>query len=438
MDWKSLFKNHIEKCQESIEQILQTLKYDELILGAGSSQFYFEDDQAIPFRTSHHFSWACPSLGEKHLVRFRPGQKPQLYYHAPEDFWTEIKPVGNPFWKESFEIKEFTSDSEIWENLSPSAKSIYHGPEIEKAKELGFATNVETLVSRLNWARSFKTEYELQCTIEANKIAIKGHIAAKEAFLRGESEFSIYMSYLQATRTTIYNQPYEPIVALDEKGAFLHYPDKRDNVRDGKVLLIDAGAPYNNYASDITRTFAHPSCCDEFHSLLDSADKMQQEICNEVNTDASFASLHLSFHQKLAKLLLDHTLLQNCSVDEAIDKGYTKAFCPHGLGHMLGLHVHDVGGQQKDPEGNPCNQDFRFPTLRSTRKLEEGFLFTIEPGIYFIEMLLRPFRKTDANCFNWNLIEKLAPYGGIRIEDDLYISSNGVKNITRELWPAGK
>ena len=111
-----------------------------------------------------------------------------------------------------------------------------------------------------------------------------------------------------------------------------------------------------------------------------------------------------------------------------------RTLLPHGLGHFLGLQVHDVAGHQAAPEGGTKEPPARHPFLRTTRTIEEGQVFTIEPGLYFIPMLLREHRAGDtAACFDWDLVDRLTPCGGIRIEDNVLVTADGHRNLTRPL-----
>ncbi len=102
------------------------------------------------------------------------------------------------------------------------------------------------------------------------------------------------------------------------------------------------------------------------------------------------------------------------------------------MGHFLGLQVHDVGGRQKAPEGGTVPPPPQYPYLRTTRTIEENQVFTIEPGVYFIEMLLRPHREgPKKELFNWDLIPHLFQHGGVRIEDNVLVTKEGHRNLTR-------
>jgi Xaa-Pro dipeptidase len=110
-------------------------------------------------------------------------------------------------------------------------------------------------------------------------------------------------------------------------------------------------------------------------------------------------------------------------------------FFPHGLGHYLGLQTHDVAGLIADADGTPIPRPEGHPFLRLTRTLEAGNVLTIEPGLYFIEPLLRKWRENgDAGAIVWEKVEELAPYGGIRIEDNMLVTDGKPRNLTREAF----
>lgn len=435
MSLKSLFADHVRVLQSHAELILNELKLDALVIGAGAPSIYFEDDQDVPFRTNHHFRHWCPLEGPEHILVIRAGEKPLLRVYKPEDFWYEVKPLQSEFWMESFLIEIYDKVEEIWRFL-PNGMLAYHGPDTAKAKAAGLQTEVEGLLPRMNWNRVSKTAYEQQGLVDATKIAAKGHLAAERAFRQGGSELDIHFAYLQATRSREIDLPYENIIALNEKGAYLHYADKRDDVHNGKVLLIDAGASVRGYASDITRTYATEDAPEEFRALLDEMTKVQQEICASIKLHVRMNDLHLETHERIAQLLVNHKILLGIDRDAVMAAGLTQPFFPHGLGHMLGIFVHDVAGRQVTREGVIGAVDPRFPKLRTLRPLEVGTTVTIEPGLYFIKILLDPYRRGEyAKFFNWTLIERLMPCGGIRIEDNVVILEDGIRNVTREFLP---
>jgi Xaa-Pro dipeptidase len=197
-------------------------------------------------------------------------------------------------------------------------------------------------------------------------------------------------------------------------------------------LLIDAGAEFAGYASDITRTYARTA--GDFAALIARMDEMQQSLCAGVRAGVDWRDVQRRAHELTAEVLRDADFVR-CSTAEALDSGVTRVFLPHGIGHLLGLEVHDVGGLMRSPEGGEIERPQGHPYLRLTRVLESGFVVTMEPGIYFIPQLLQAARSDGrGRHINWSRVESLAHFGGIRIEDDLAVTPTGCENLTRDAF----
>ena len=221
--------------------------------------------------------------------------------------------------------------------------------------------------------------------------------------------------------------PYPTIVALNEKAGILHY-DKKRKQKNGDVLLLDAGANSNGYASDITRTYAR-NRSGLYFELLEGLERLHQTLLSKVASGVAFIELHHKAHLGIAKLLKENEIIA-VDGEPAIERGITKAFFPHGLGHMLGLQVHDVGNVSTEGIEHPLRN--LYPKLRTNASLAPMNVTTIEPGIYFIPTLLAKLKETDSESVTWEKIETLMPYGGMRIEDDVVVTENGSVNLTRE------
>jgi hypothetical protein len=221
----------------------------------------------------------------------------------------------------------------------------------------------------------------------------------------------------------------------NESGAVLHYTElSRLAPNPYRSLLIDAGAQVRGYASDITRTYA--TTRGPFQALLTDMDQLQQRLCAQVKPGMYYPDIHLQAHREIGQLLIDHGLIR-CSLDQAIDTEVTSTFFPHGIGHLLGLQVHDIGGHQQDEQGTTLPPPKAHPYLRLTRTLEPGMVVTIEPGIYFIPMLLeRAHQDHRRSSIHWDRIEALLPFGGIRIEDDVVATEHGALNLSRAAFSA--
>lgn len=433
---QQLFKDHLQARQEGLESALVQSNVDTLVISSGMPFTYFRDDMDAPFHTVPHFAHWCPLPGPHHLLIIQPGKKIRLHRYAPEDFWYEQKDIDDPFWTSFFDISEHPTIDSIFEALPSLGKVAFIGNDIAHPSTLGWAINPENLTKHLDWTRSFKSSYEIECIMEAEKLGAKGHRAAREAFFAGASELEIHHAFVKAVECSDDDLPYTSIVALNEKGSTLHYHAKRKDIRSGFVLLADIGAQFRGYASDITRTYATSKAHERFLFLLKGMEKLQLELCASLKPGMHYAEFHQSAHHKIGELLIDQQIL-SCSIEQALKDKFTTPFFPHGLGHHLGLQVHDVAGKQLNPAGKMAEQPQDHPYLRTTRTIEENHVFTVEPGLYFIPMLLKKFRNSPqfGSIFNWKLIDELTPHGGIRIEDNIFITKNGYRNLTREHLP---
>jgi Xaa-Pro dipeptidase len=161
---------------------------------------------------------------------------------------------------------------------------------------------------------------------------------------------------------------------------------------------------------------------------------MQQRMCDAIRVGTPYEALHDESHRQLGAVLRETGLVRpGASVEEVVASGVTRAFYPHGLGHSLGLQTHDVGCGLRAPRADN-------PFLRNTSDIAIGQVFTIEPGLYFIEPLLAALRASESAgaLVDWSTVGVLAPLGGVRIEDDVYVEGGGrVRNLTREVLPRG-
>src|SRR5262245_53792338 len=433
MSQSQTFGAHVRARQTRTEAALAATGFDGMVIQSGTPFTYFADDQDAPFHATPHFAHWCPLEGPQHLLSIRPGAKPVLVAVKPEDYWYEQAPLGKPFWLEAFEVHEVADVQAAWKIVSTKGRTAYLGDDAQGAQTHGIApgsVQPTSLCARLDWDRAYKTTYEVECLSAAEKLAARGHAAARAAFVEGASELDIHHAYVGAVGCVDRELPYETIIGLDEKGATLHYTGKRTK-KNGKVLLIDAGAKVNGYGSDITRTWTTDRADATFRELVAGLDKVQQELCALVKPGKPYLELHHVAHVRIADLLHAAGVIAKRG-EEAVQQGVTAPFFPHGLGHFLGIQVHDVGGRQKSPDGGTLPPPAQHPYLRTTRQIEPDQVFTIEPGIYFIEMLLRPHRSGKLKDeIRWNVVERLMPCGGIRIEDNVLVTQDGHLNLTR-------
>jgi Xaa-Pro dipeptidase len=424
----SLQTDHLRILQQRYQQALEAEGYDALLISSGAAPLRYGDDQAWHFQGFGPFlHWTGLTGWEHSWLLIRPGQTPVLWLYQPVDFWHAIPELPPEPWQASMAIHSSESPE------APALDDIVE-KDIGKLAVVGDPAclsgvkgdhNPPALLTALEETRVHKTGYEIACLARANNIALSGHRAAREAFLAGASEFEVSLAYQRATGQREVDAPYHSIIGINEHAGILHYQyyDSESPARP-RSLLIDAGVRFRGYCSDITRTTAGPSD-PRFAALIHGLDQIQQRLCNMVAPGVEYIDIHCKAHQGIAALLSASDLVTGLDDKVMITEGITRAFFPHGVGHLLGVQVHDVAGKPTPPPADA-------PFLRLTRTLEPGMVVTIEPGLYVIPSLLEPlFAGPMAKHLNQPLIAELQGCGGIRIEDNVLVTDTGFRNLTR-------
>jgi Xaa-Pro dipeptidase len=432
----ALYAGHLETVTARHDHALEKAGASHVIIYSGNPKVAFLDDNYYPFKANPHFvSWApLTNLPFSYIV-YTPGEKPVLLYFQPHDYWHVVPGAPDGYWTRHFDIRIVHTIEDVAAHLPEAReKCIVIGEIDDQALAFGIERiNPTTAINILHYARSVKTDYELAIMRLASERGAMGHRAAEEAFRAGLPEFEIHRAYCQAVSHTDPELPYGNIVALNAHGAVLHYTDlERSNPDASHSFLIDAGAQVHGYASDITRTYSFADT--RFQDLIDRMDVMQREIVSKVEAGVDYRELHISSHTMLAEVLVDAELATG-DPGTLLETGVTSAFFPHGLGHLLGIQVHDVAGFMENESGTTIDPPSGHPFLRLTRVLEENMVLTIEPGLYVIDMLLEKLSGTPAETLvNWDTVDWLRPFGGIRIEDDVRVLVSDRENLTRDAF----
>lgn len=430
-----LYPSHLSELKRRAEAALVLAQREHLVIAAGRPAGRFLDDTSYPFRANPHFvHWLPLTDAPGSWLVCTPGAKPKLVFLQPHDYWHVVPAAPAGYWVEHFEIVTIRTPEEARAHLPKDASRCAIVGDDSAALDGYAPDNPPALMDYLHWQRSFKTEYELTMLRVASKIGARGHVAAQAAFRNGASEFEIHIAYLAATHLAEHQLPYDNIIALDRHGAVLHYTHfDRNPPAHAHSFLIDAGGQFHGYNSDITRTHAARDAR-EFQSLVDAVERAQQGFCAMVRAGQSYPELHIHAHHVLMQALHEHGFI-TCSAEAAVANGISATFFPHGLGHLLGIQVHDVAGFQRDERGGTIPKPDGHPYLRLTRTLQPGMVTTIEPGLYFIDMLLDELRaKHAARDVNWAKVDAFRQYGGIRIEDDVACTQGEPINLTREAF----
>ena len=435
---EATYRGHIESQIARHDRALERAGAAHAVIFSGAPKLRFLDDSYYPFQANPHFVSWLPLTGMPfcYLI-YTPGETPLLVYYQEKDYWHQPPAAPEGYWTPYFDIRIVHEVDDVAAHLPEhKEKCVLLGEIDDDAHAFGIERcNPTTVLNNLHFARATKTPYELECMRAASRRGVAGHRAAEAAFREGRSEFDIHLAYCRAVEHAENDLPYGNIVALNENGAILHYQHQSMQApKEIRSFLIDAGASCNGYASDITRTYAYESGA--FADLIDRMDELQRSLVNQVQAGIDYPALHTEAHRQIGQLLIDLRLASG-TVESLMANGVTAAFYPHGLGHFLGIQVHDVGGFMADETGTVIDRPPEHPFLRLTRSLEVDQVLTIEPGLYIIDMLLENLEGAPGHSMlNHAEIDKLRPFGGIRIEDNVRVLDNGCENLTRDAFSA--
>jgi Xaa-Pro aminopeptidase len=285
---------------------------------------------------------------------------------------------------------------------------------------------------RLSDVRLVKDEVELGRMRAAERATAAG-FAALVALLRdGLSERELQIELEAAFfRHGAAATAYDTIIASGPNSAVLHSPPSSRRMRAGELVLIDAGAEHLGYASDITRTYpVDGQLCGEqreLHALVHAAQRAAIDRCTP---GTAWHEVHLAAAAVIADGLAGLGILRG-RPDALVQGGAVWLFFPHGIGHLVGLGVRDAGpGLRRRKEEPPA-----IPTLRFDLPLRPGMVVTVEPGIYFVPAILEDpeQREQYAAEVDWDRVDRMLDFGGIRIEDNLVITDRGHEVITGDV-----
>lgn len=430
------YKKHLEIKLNNARTILERSGLESMVIHSGKLKYMFQDDMTYPFKASPLFlEWVPITNNPNCWIIVNNTDKPKLVFFQPVDFWHVVPADPTDYWVDEFDFVKLAVVDDVNKLLpSDKSKSVYLGEFTEDAKELGFEKiNTKEVLDFLHFHRAYKTDYQMDCLREANRVGVIGHKAAKDAFFAGCSEFEIHLEFLRAVSHTQEELPYSNIMGMNKNAAVLHYHDfdrTKFSAKDTYSFLIDAGARFNGFASDITRTYSFHE--NEFSELLIAMKGAQIELVEELKIGESYAYSHYKSLEKIAGILKQFNFV-NISTEELLEKDLVKPFYPHGLGHHLGIQVHDLGANLSDDKGTLAEKPKEYPTLRASRILEPGMVYTVEPGLYFIDSLLDEVKASEnKDAFNWKRIDEFKQFGGIRIEDNIILHVDRNENMTRD------
>lgn len=308
------------------------------------------------------------------------------------------------------------------------------------ASEVGNGFSME-LVKAVIDLRATKSSEEIEEIENACAIGYEMHVSAMHLVKTASNEREIH-SVVDSIPLK-YGGQLSFATILSQNGQTLHNHSHNLPLQNGRLMLVDAGAETAmGYASDFTRTFPVSGKFTQrqkeiYQIVLDTNERALQLS----RPGVTYQSVHLECCKVLASGLKDLGLMKG-DVDEAVASGAHALFLPHGLGHMMGLDVHDMENLGQiyvgyNNETRPIEQ-FGTSSLRMGRRLQPGFVVTDEPGIYFIPELVAKWKRehTNEQFINFDKVEGYLDFGGIRIEDDILVTENGARRLGKKRVPA--
>jgi Xaa-Pro aminopeptidase len=308
------------------------------------------------------------------------------------------------------------------------------GIKQERINSYASSEFIKAIVSQ----RSVKSEEEIAEIDKAVDIAHRMHTSAMKMIKPGLSEKKIAGMIEGIALSLGAGLSFRPIVSIN--GQILHNPYQTNEINEDSLLVNDSGAETNlHYASDITRTIpGNGKFTQKQKEIYEVVLKAQMNSIDAVKPGVMNKELHLLAAKTIVEGLSNIGLMRG-DADEALLNGAHALFFPHGLGHMMVLDVHDMEGLGEDYVGYndevTRSDQFGLAYLRLAKSLQPGYVFTIEPGIYFIPALIDKWKNENKfpEFINYERVDEYRDFGGIRIEDDILVTEEGYRVLGKPI-----
>ncbi|KAI8086706.1 peptidase M24, structural domain-containing protein [Halteromyces radiatus] len=426
--------------RSNVQKVLGHLKLSEGIIYLNGNVMQERDntDCELPFRQESNFYYVTGvNEPDFHVVIDIATKKTILV--APNIDPDHVMWMGLPDTLEEMQAK-YDVDQVVYADklnaLVQTASKIYTLP-ISKttaidsvSSKLVDAAGQKKLENAFIDARLIKADWEVEIMRKANKISSDAHIKLWKAAHPGCNEAQLHALFLyESARHGAFFQSYFPIVGSGMNAATLHYNKNNAIMNANDVVLVDAGAEFELYASDITRVFpVNGKFTPEARVIYSIVLEMQKKCIDLCKAGVAWEDIHYTATEVGCDGLLKTGILVG-DKQEILDKSVMAAFFPHGIGHSIGMDVHDVGGY---PDGVERINKPGIRNLRMRRVLAPGFAVTVEPGIYFFDYLINPvLNNADTGKYiNVDVLNKYKSVGGVRIEDNIIVTEGAPINLT--------
>ncbi|EEH34417.2 xaa-Pro dipeptidase [Paracoccidioides lutzii Pb01] len=445
--------------KQHAQRVAAKLKKEKgLIFLMGQKAALLEDsDQETRFRQRRYFFYMS-GVNEADCDLTYDIQSDKLTLYVPNfDLRREIwmgPTLGPEEALKRFDIDEakyqsfLEGDIKQWASCSGHGSTIYilHGSQKPTGDFPNVLMDSETLKPAMNACRVVKDEHEIELMRHANRVSSAAHIAVLQGIRKMTNEAQIEGSFLNTCVSLgAHNQAYGIIAASGANAATLHYSKNNEPLKGRQFVCLDAGAEWDCYASDVTRTF--PTAArwpgTEAEQIYALVQNMQESCILRIKEGVRYLDLHYLAHDILIHGFLAIGIFKAGRAEEIKKSGASSLFFPHGLGHHIGLEVHDVSPDSLFAQDNDRTTDswlfsstYLSPCTASSPTLKSGMVVTVEPGIYFSQIALDNAKSEQLKHIDMDVVKRYMAVGGVRIEDDILVTKDGFENLT--LAPKGQ
>jgi Xaa-Pro dipeptidase len=422
-----------------------------VVLEGGAAEYRYDTDTEEVFQQESFFKWAFGVKEPGFFGAIEVGTgKSWLFMPRLPAAWAvwqgRIEPPAH--FEALYAVDEVRYVDEIADTLAGlAAKPLYllkgrntdSGNWTKPARFEGierFEADESLLHPNMVECRLIKTGDEIELLRYVNGVTSAAHLEVMRQIRPGMTEFHLEAIF----RHEIYLRggcrftAYHCICGCGPNSAVLHYghagaPNDRV-LEDGDLFLDDSGAEYHGYASDVTCSYpVNGRFTPDQRMVYETVLAANRAVQAAMKPGVPWPDMHRLAERTIAERLLAAGLLRG-SVDALMAAFVPSLFMPHGLGHLMGLDVHDPGGY---PAGLMRSDEPGLRSLRCGRALEAGMVITVEPGVYFIDAVLEPALedKRYARFLVPEVVKRFRGFGGVRIEDDVLVTATGAENLTR-------
>lgn len=444
----TLFAENRAKLVQRMQEAANGSPLGVALLAGGKQTSRFDTDHEETFRQESYFAYlfGVQEAGFYGCIDLTTGRTTLFMPKLPAEYATwmgRIKRTDE--FRERYGVDEVRYVEELPQALAGApVLHLLHGVNTdsgEKSIPASFAgieslpTETERLHPVLSECRVVKSAAEVAVMRYAARISSQAHVSVMQTAQLGmaeyqlESNFLHYVYYHGGCRFVSYTC----ICATGKNAATLHYGHSgapNDRVfEDGDMALLDMGAEYSFYGSDITRSFPIGGRFSDAHRTVYNAVLAAQDaVMGEMRPGVEWVDMHRLAERTILSHLHTGGLLRG-SVDDMCKAHLGAVFMPHGLGHLLGVDTHDVGGY---PAGRERILEPGIRSLRMNRPLLEGMVVTVEPGCYFVDHLINAALAdpVQSQFLVPEVLQRFRSFGGVRIEDDILITADGIENLT--------